>query len=169
MKCPGQDTRNWRPEDIFDWPCPACGKPIEFFKDDTARRCGQCGHRFANPKMDFGCASYCPHAEQCLGTLPPEVAAQQESQEVEQQDRSRPSVEQRAERLPGSEATDLVTAGTFADSLYVFVEGNAVAERGVDTQSLLLGEGDVAGVSCMLSEVSYAEDVVACGRARVLC
>jgi len=29
--------------------------------------------------MDFGCAAYCQYAEQCLGTLPPEVAAQQEN------------------------------------------------------------------------------------------
>jgi putative nucleotidyltransferase with HDIG domain len=27
--------------------------------------------------MDFGCASYCPHAEQCLGSMPPELIAQQ--------------------------------------------------------------------------------------------
>ena len=31
-----------------------------------------------NPKMDFGCASYCQHADQCLGTLPPELIAQKE-------------------------------------------------------------------------------------------
>ncbi len=30
-----------------------------------------------NPKMDFGCASYCPHAEQCLGSMPPELIAKQ--------------------------------------------------------------------------------------------
>ena len=25
MKCPGQDTRYWKPGDIFESPCPACG------------------------------------------------------------------------------------------------------------------------------------------------
>jgi hypothetical protein len=50
---------------------------VEFFKDDTARNCHSCGHRFVNPEMDFGCASYCQFAEQCLGSLPPEVAAKQ--------------------------------------------------------------------------------------------
>ena len=35
-------------------------------------------------------------------------------------------------------------------------------------RTLLLGEGDVAGVSCLLSNVSYGEDVVACGRVRAL-
>jgi hypothetical protein len=28
--------------------------------------------------MDFGCASYCPHAEQCLGNLPPELLAKKQ-------------------------------------------------------------------------------------------
>jgi CRP-like cAMP-binding protein len=62
----------------------------------------------------------------------------------------------------------LVTAGTTADALYVLVEGNAVGQRGTDLQSLLLGEGDVAGVSCLLSNVNYGEDVIACGRVRAL-
>jgi HD superfamily phosphodiesterase len=51
---------------------------VEFFKDDTTRKCDRCGHRMMNPKMDFGCASYCEYAEQCLGTLPPELLAQKE-------------------------------------------------------------------------------------------
>ncbi|MDH3201118.1 MAG: cyclic nucleotide-binding domain-containing protein [Myxococcales bacterium] len=62
----------------------------------------------------------------------------------------------------------LVTAGTTADALYVLVEGNAIGQRGTDLQSLLLGEGDVAGVSCLLSNVNYGEDVIACGRVRAL-
>ncbi|MDZ7580125.1 MAG: phosphohydrolase [Deltaproteobacteria bacterium] len=78
MKCPGQDTLYWKPGAIFEVKCPNCSRPVEFFKDDTARKCGHCGHRFVNPKMDFGCAAYCPYAEQCLGTLPEEVRAQKE-------------------------------------------------------------------------------------------
>lgn len=78
MKCPGQDMQFWKPGDIFEAECPKCGRSVEFFKDDTARRCNRCGHRFANPKMDFGCAAYCPYAEQCLGDLPPELVARQE-------------------------------------------------------------------------------------------
>ena len=73
MKCPGQDTRYWKPGAIFEEKCPKCGVLVEFFKDDTARKCKQCGHRFVNPNMDFGCASYCQYAEQCLGSLPDEV------------------------------------------------------------------------------------------------
>jgi len=78
MKCPGQDTQYWKPDAIFDAKCPECGHSVEFFKDDTTRKCGKCGHRFLNPGMDFGCASYCPYAEQCIGNLPPELIAQKE-------------------------------------------------------------------------------------------
>jgi hypothetical protein len=78
MKCPGQDSRYWKPGAIFDEKCPKCNSIVEFFKDDTARKCGKCGHRFANPKMDFGCASYCQFAEECVGDLPPEAVAQRE-------------------------------------------------------------------------------------------
>jgi hypothetical protein len=69
----------WKPGAIFEVTCPECGRPVEFFKDDTARKCGQCGHRFVNPQMDFGCAAYCPYAEQCLGTLPEGLAVQKEN------------------------------------------------------------------------------------------
>ncbi len=76
MQCPGQDTRYWKPGAIFDAPCPKCGHVIEFFKDESARKCKNCGNKIINPRMDFGCASYCQHAEQCLGELPPELLAQ---------------------------------------------------------------------------------------------
>ncbi|MBF0118620.1 MAG: HD domain-containing protein [Desulfobacterales bacterium] len=76
MKCPGQDSRYWKDGAIFETKCPKCGTIVEFFKDDPSRKCHQCGHRFVNPNMDFGCASYCQFAEQCIGTLPPEVVAQ---------------------------------------------------------------------------------------------
>jgi hypothetical protein len=33
-----------------------------------------------NPHIDFGCASYCPYAEQCLGSLPPELLAKKQEQ-----------------------------------------------------------------------------------------
>lgn len=70
MKCPGQDMQYWNESAIFEVECPQCSKPVEFYKDDTSRKCSHCGNRFVNPNMDFGCASYCQFAEQCLGTLP---------------------------------------------------------------------------------------------------
>jgi predicted HD phosphohydrolase len=78
MKCPGQDTQYWKPGAIFEAKCPKCDAAVEFFKDDTTRKCDKCGHRFVNPDMDFGCAAYCPYAEQCIGDLPPELIAQKE-------------------------------------------------------------------------------------------
>ncbi|MEJ5377473.1 MAG: HD domain-containing protein [bacterium] len=76
MKCPGQDSRYWRPGAVFEVDCPQCGSPVEFFKDETKRKCRTCGHSLVNPKMDFGCAAHCKFAAQCLGELPPELVAQ---------------------------------------------------------------------------------------------
>ncbi len=78
MKCPGQDSRYWKPGSIFEAKCPQCKAPVEFFKDDPTRKCGNCGHKFVNPNMDFGCAAYCKFADQCIGELPPELLAERE-------------------------------------------------------------------------------------------
>jgi hypothetical protein len=75
MQCPGQDNRYWSGAAVFDIPCPHCGQVLEFFKDDSQRTCKKCGHRVLNPKIDFGCASYCPYAEQCMGALPSDLLA----------------------------------------------------------------------------------------------
>jgi len=76
MQCPGQDSRFWGLDAIFEVACPQCGKEVEFFKDEPTRACKQCGLKIVNPKMDFGCASYCQFAEQCVGDLPAEILAQ---------------------------------------------------------------------------------------------
>jgi HD superfamily phosphodiesterase len=78
MKCPGQDPRFWKFDAIFDAECPNCGSKVEFFKDETRRKCSTCGHRVLNPKMDFGCAAHCKFAEHCFGDLPPELIKQKE-------------------------------------------------------------------------------------------
>jgi len=76
MKCPGQNTQYWQPGDIFEASCPKCGRSIEFFKDDTSRRCKGCGARVTNPKLDFGCAESCAYAEQCLAGISSEDSKQ---------------------------------------------------------------------------------------------
>ena len=78
MKCPGQDTQYWNQDSIFETKCPECDHPMEFFKDDATRRCGNCKKKIVNPKMDFGCAAYCKFAEQCLGSLPDEFVAKRD-------------------------------------------------------------------------------------------
>ena len=79
MQCPGQDNRYWDGEAVFEAPCPSCGNVLEFFKDDSQRSCKKCGKRVLNPRIDFGCAAYCSHAEQCLGSMPPELLANQKN------------------------------------------------------------------------------------------
>jgi len=73
MRCPGQDMRYWKFDAIFDVECPNCGYSVEFFKDESSRKCPNCGERVVNPRMDFGCATYCRFASQCLVELPPEL------------------------------------------------------------------------------------------------
>ncbi len=66
-RCPGQNTQFWGAEDIFEVTCPSCGQAVEFFKDDAKRTCKKCGKRLFNPRMNFGCANWCPMAKECLG------------------------------------------------------------------------------------------------------
>jgi hypothetical protein len=71
--CPGQDTRYWRPGDIFNVTCGTCGLRLEFFKDEATRKCPQCGTRIKNPHLALGCAQWCEHARECLGFDPKAV------------------------------------------------------------------------------------------------
>ncbi len=74
-RCPGQDMRFWRPEDIFEVRCPYCGDDIEFFKDEPALTCRSCHKEVRNPRIDLGCAKWCRYAKECLGQLPQEQDA----------------------------------------------------------------------------------------------
>lgn len=69
LRCPGQDQRFWKPDDIFETKCPNCGRPIEFFKDEPKISCKNCGQMVVNPKIDLGCAQWCRYAQQCLGAV----------------------------------------------------------------------------------------------------
>ena len=48
----------------------ARGAAVEFFKDESSRRCRRCSHSFSNPKISFDCAQWCEYAEKCLGLAP---------------------------------------------------------------------------------------------------
>ena len=69
MKCPGIDTQFWKPGDIFEVSCPKCNVKIEFFKDDSSRKCPECGEQYFNPKVKTDCLEYCPFADQCKELL----------------------------------------------------------------------------------------------------
>lgn len=73
MRCPGQDRRNWTPDDVNEVDCARCGAVVEFFKTDGARDCPGCGARVVNPKVAAGCAQWCAAAKQCLGFDPKAV------------------------------------------------------------------------------------------------
>ena len=68
-KCPGQDQRFWKPEDIFEIECPECKMLVEFWKDEPQVKCPYCKHEIINPKLDLGCAKWCQYAEECLGMI----------------------------------------------------------------------------------------------------
>jgi len=66
LRCPGQDSRYWKPGDVFEVNCPACGAGVEFFKDEPQLKCRNCGENVVNPKIDLGCAQWCRYGPQCL-------------------------------------------------------------------------------------------------------
>ncbi len=66
-KCPGQDMQQWKFDAIYDVKCPSCGYMVEFFKDETKRKCPSCKQPVLNDRIDFGCAKWCPYAESCIG------------------------------------------------------------------------------------------------------
>jgi HD superfamily phosphodiesterase/Zn ribbon nucleic-acid-binding protein len=79
MKCPGQDTMFWKPDDVFEIECPKCGYHVEFFKYDVKRKC-RCGHEMVNPKIDFGCAEWCSYGDKCIEGLPEEMRVKQKEE-----------------------------------------------------------------------------------------
>lgn len=62
----------------------------------------------------------------------------------------------------------LIERGTPADALYALVEGSVQIIREQDEDAMVLSEGDVVGVSCLLDRVSYEGDVTACTAVRAL-
>lgn len=80
MECPGQDTRFWKQDDVFEIECPKCHYSVEFFKYDVKRKC-RCGHEMVNPKIDFGCAQWCSYGDKCLESLPEDVRTVQKDEQ----------------------------------------------------------------------------------------
>jgi hypothetical protein len=72
QKCPGQDRRYWRPDDIGETTCPVCGCEVELWKDEGVTKCPECGFSIRNPKVELGCARWCAYAVECIGYDPGE-------------------------------------------------------------------------------------------------
>jgi hypothetical protein len=128
MKCPGQDTQFWGYGAIFEATCADCGATVEFFKDDTMRTCRGCGKRLVNPRLDFGCASYCQFAESCIGSLPPELLA-------EKRNLIKDRVAVEVKKLCGKDFARIGRAARLAGH----AEHIAVEEEGADLAVLLCG------------------------------
>ena len=71
FRCPGQDLRLWKPEDISEHRCPHCGLKVEFWKDDVDRPCPHCGRQMHNPRFNPGCAEWCAYADDCAAVNQP--------------------------------------------------------------------------------------------------
>ena len=64
-RCPGQDLRYWKPDDIFFVKCPFCNNEIEFWKDEPVRICNKCNKQIKNPKINNGCTEWCKYGGCC--------------------------------------------------------------------------------------------------------
>ncbi len=63
----------------------------------------------------------------------------------------------------------LIERGSPADALFTLVEGSVELIRPQAADTIVLSEGDVVGISCLLNRVSYEGDVVARTPVRALC
>ena len=63
---------------------------------------------------------------------------------------------------------NLIDRGTTADALYALIEGSVQLIRAADEDAVVLSEGDIVGISCLLDHVNYEGDVTARTRVRAL-
>lgn len=183
MKCPGQDTRYWKPGDIFEAPCPHCGHAIEFFKDESTRKCRQCHRLVTNPRMDFGCAAYCKYAEQCLGELSPDLLSKRkellkdrvalEMKKYYRQDFKSINhairVARHAEQIAGAMDSHETTGGNRATEQKAdlaillsasYLHGIACPEKGSDGPSSGAVCGGIGSIGTLLEGLGAAEELV---------
>jgi CRP-like cAMP-binding protein len=63
---------------------------------------------------------------------------------------------------------NLIDRGTTADALYALIEGSVQLIRATDEDAVVLSEGDIVGISCLLDHVNYEGDVTARTKVRAL-
>jgi len=80
--CPGA-KRIVEPPQIIIRSCPACGKEVEFFSDETETKCPNC-ERTLHSEATPSCVSWCQYADKCIadlknrGLIPPSRAEELE-------------------------------------------------------------------------------------------
>jgi hypothetical protein len=141
-RCPGQDTRFWRPGDIFSVTCVSCGTKVEFFKDEATRRCTVCGARLQNPKLAIGCAQWCEHARECLGFDPKQESTQDAADDRSVADRIISTI--RNEFGAGSRIAE-ETEKAYANALRLLNTVSADPGVVVPAVLLMLADSDVHG------------------------
>jgi hypothetical protein len=62
-KCPGQDKRNIKAENIK---CPDCGYSLEIFSDEVNVKCPRCNSLVCRERLP-SCVDWCKHARECVG------------------------------------------------------------------------------------------------------
>ncbi len=63
---------------------------------------------------------------------------------------------------------NLIERGTTADALFALIEGSVQLIRETDEDAVVLSEGDVVGISCLLGDVSYEGTVTARTKVRAM-
>lgn len=62
-KCPGQDSRNVKPEIIK---CSSCGYKLEIFSDEIKVKCPKCKKIVCQTRLP-SCVDWCKAARECVG------------------------------------------------------------------------------------------------------
>jgi len=62
-KCPGQDDRNVKPENIT---CAQCGYVTEIFSDEIKVKCPKCRNLICRQRLP-SCVDWCKAARECIG------------------------------------------------------------------------------------------------------
>jgi predicted RNA-binding Zn-ribbon protein involved in translation (DUF1610 family) len=62
-KCPGQDDKNLKSENIA---CSKCGFVLEIFSDEVKVKCPKCGNLVCKERLP-SCIDWCKYAKECIG------------------------------------------------------------------------------------------------------
>ncbi|HBC88354.1 MAG TPA: hypothetical protein DCZ94_15495 [Lentisphaeria bacterium] len=149
-RCPGQDMRFWKPEDIFTLKCPHCGNEMEFWKDEPFLICKKCSNEIKNPRIDLGCAKWCKFADQCLGRASKDESASPVIEKVKALLSSQFKLDDKAQKdlEKACKLADNVLGGTKCDpcvvkTSLVIIFFSASGKKYIDGVSEILGKAGI--------------------------